>query len=110
MKQCLVLATLCGAAAARSAVRAPGHVSRTTSVDRLRDGAEPSDALLQATFASNALYASSLAEATAEVGMLRKSVSSGEVVPNLGTKAEAIFTDAADKFAAGTPAGEADVM
>ena len=42
--------------------------------------------------------------------MLRKTVAGGEVVANLGAKAEALFADAADKFAAGTPAGEAEVM
>jgi len=105
---CLVVA-VCGAAA-RSAVHTPSGV-RSPAINRLRGGAsEPSDALLQATFASNALYASTLAEAAAEVAMLRKSVGASEIVPNLGAKAEALFTEAADKFAAGTPAGEADVM
>jgi hypothetical protein len=105
---CLVVA-VCGAAA-RSAVHTPSGV-RSPAINRLRGGAsEPSDALLQATFASNALYASTLAEAAAEVSMLRKSVGASEIVPNLGAKAEALFTEAADKFAAGTPAGEADVM
>lgn len=106
-----LLLAFCGAAAAsRSAVRAPAGSSRP-AVDRLRGGkSEPSDALLQATFASNALYSSTLAEANAEVAMLRKSVSAGEAVSSLGAKADAIFTEAADKFAAGTPAGEADVM
>ena len=42
--------------------------------------------------------------------MLRKSVGASEIVPNLGAKADALFSEAADKFAAGTPAGEADVM
>ena len=41
---------------------------------------------------------------------MRKSVASGEVVSDLGSKADALFADAAEKFAAGTPAGEADVM
>ena len=105
-----LLAVWCGAAAARTAVHAPGRVGRS-AVGRLRGGdAEPSDSLLQATFASNTLYASTLAEAAAEVAMLRKTVAGGEVVPNLGTKAETLFTDAADKYAAGTPAGEAEVM
>jgi hypothetical protein len=105
---CLVVA-VCGAAA-RSAVHTPGGVRRST-IDRLHGGAsEPSDSLLQATFASNALYASTLAEAAAEVSMLRKSVGASEIVPNLGAKADALFSEAADKFAAGTPAGEADVM
>ena len=94
----------------RSAVHTCSGV-RSPAINRLRGGAsEPSDALLQATFASNALYASTLAEAAAEVAMLRKSVGASEIVPNLGAKAEALFTEAADKFAAGTPAGEADVM
>ena len=105
----LLAVAVCGAAA-RSAVHTPGGVRRAT-IDRLHGGAaEPSDALLQATFASNALYASTLAEAAAEVSMLRKSVGASEIVPNLGAKADALFSEAADKFAAGTPAGEADVM
>jgi hypothetical protein len=105
----LLAVAVCGAAA-RSAVHTPVGLHRST-IDRLHGGAaEPSDALLQATFASNALYASTLAEASAEVSMLRKSVGAAEIVPNLGAKAEALFSEAADKFAAGTPAGEADVM
>ena len=105
----LLAVAVCGAAA-RSAVHTPGGVRRAT-IDRLHGGAaEPSDALLQATFASNALYASTLAEAAAEVSMLRKSVGASEIVPNLGAKADALFSEAADKFASGTPAGEADVM
>ena len=78
---------------------------------RLRGGAEdsPSDALLQATFACNKLYASVLAEASAEVAMLRKSVVSGEEVSSFGGKADAVLGDAGDKFASGTPEGDEEV-
>jgi len=105
------VATCLASAAARSAVHAAGRAPGRAVVNRLRGGAaEPSDTLLQATFACNALYSSTLADSAAEVALMRKSVASGEVVADLGTKADALFADAAEKFAAGTPAGEADVM
>jgi len=75
---------------------------------RLRGGSDsPSDALLQATFACNKLYASVLAEASAEIAMIRKSVA--EDVSGFGAKADAVLGDAAAKFSAGTPEGDEEV-
>lgn len=77
---------------------------------RLRGGLEePSDSLLQATFACNRLHATVLAEAMSEVAALRKTISGGDAVPDLGAKVDALLTDAAQKFAAETPEGDAEV-
>jgi hypothetical protein len=65
--------------------------------------------LLQATFSCNRLYSEVLAEAMAEVAALRKAVSTGEAVPAFGSKADGLLTDAADKFEAATPVGDAEV-
>ena len=82
---CLVVA-VCGAAA-RSAVHTPSGV-RSPAINRLRGGAsEPSDALLQATFASNALYASTLAEAAAEVYTWPRAIMSNGM-PSAGNHVE----------------------
>jgi hypothetical protein len=77
----------------------------------LRGGSveEPSDAVLQATFACNELYGQVLADATQDVGSLRKSVSGGEAVPTFGAKADEVIADAAAKFEADTPKGDAEV-
>ncbi len=103
------------AVAGRGAVLDPTRGSavcpttRLSALRRVRGGGEPSDALLQATFACNRLYASVLAEATAELGVLRKSVAGGEAGDNFGGAADALLTGVAEKFAAGTPAGDAEV-
>jgi len=100
------LAVLASAAAvtARSAVTSP-------RLWRVRGGSldEPSDALLQATFACNGLFASTLADAGAEITSLRAVIDAGDVHPNFGVKADAILADAMDKFTAETPAGDGDV-
>ena len=100
------------AAEARSAIgSSPTRPSRSaSSLLNLRGGAEPSDALLQATFACNQLYSSVLAEATAEIGVLRKSVTGGEAISSFGAKADEILADAIDKFEGDMPKGEAEVM
>ena len=71
----------------RSAVPAASGALRPTrgagaSLMRLSGGAsnEPSDALLQATYACNQLSAATLADAQGEVAALRKSVAGGEAV------------------------------
>jgi hypothetical protein len=76
----------------------------------LRGGAaEPSDALLQATYACNQLSAQVLSDAMSEVAALRKGVSGGETIPTFGAKVDEIVADAVDKFTANTPKGESDV-
>ena len=70
---------------------------------------EPTDALLQATYACNELSASTLADGQAEVAALRKSVAGGEAIPTFGAKADELVADALDKFEADTPKGDADV-
>lgn len=106
-----LLAVFIAAAAAFSAPRSQTRSSPAPrSVLALRGGGgEPSEAMLQATFACNRLYASCLAEANAEVAMLRKTVAAGEDLSGFGAKADAVLADAEDKFSAGTPAGDADV-
>lgn len=76
----------------------------------LRGGAEEvSDALLQATFACNRLYATVLAEAASDVAMLRKAAAAGEDTSGFGAKADLLLTESADKFASGTPAADEEV-
>merc|ERR1719199_914451 len=76
----------------------------------LRGGArEPTDALLQATFACNQLYSSVLSDAMSEIGALRKSVAGGEAVRSFGAKADEIVSDALDKFEAAAQNGDAEV-
>lgn len=91
---------------ARSAIA--GHGVRTPLL-AFRGGAEPSDALLQATFACNELYSTVLSDALSEVAALRKSVANGEAVSTFGAKADELIADALDKFEADTPKGDADV-
>ena len=100
----------------RSAVPAASGALRPTrgagaSLMRLSGGAsnEPSDALLQATYACNQLSAATLADAQGEVAALRKSVAGGEAVPTFGAKADELVADALDKFEAESPKGDADV-
>lgn len=76
---------------------------------RLRGGAEPSEEVLQATFACNRLFASCLADANAEVAMLRKMVANAEDLSSFGAKADAILSDAEEKFVAGTPSGSKEI-
>eukprot|EP00965_Chrysotila_dentata_P253971 6211722-Pleurochrysis_carterae.AAC.1 len=117
----LVYAALVAGVAARSAVLSTQPAQSQISLVRhasganarlrcLRGGAsEPSDALLQATFACNRLYASVMAEAAAEVVMLRKAAATGEDARDFGAKVDTLLSDAAEKFAAGTPAGNEEV-
>lgn len=112
----LFVLTVCAAVGvhARSAVSQPGSISSISSLRRLRGGLdesseEPTDALLQATFACNRLYSTVLAEAMSEVSSLRKSIAAGETVPEFGSKADDLLANAAAKFEAETPEGDADV-
>jgi hypothetical protein len=111
---------LCGAlwaVAARSVVqrgsldtRLPRQGSRAAvAALRLRGGAEPSEELLQATFACNRLFASCLAEANKDVVMLRRMVANSEDLTGFGAKADAIVSDAETKFMAGTPSGSQEI-
>lgn len=108
-----LLALAAGLSARSALLSAPGaqplHV-----LHRLRGGLddsaeEPSDALLQATFACNRLYTTVLSEAMSEVSALRKSIAAGEAVPEFGAKADEILANAAAKFEAEAPDGDADV-
>lgn len=108
----LLCAALAGVAARSAVLRGGGAVQahglsspRSLVALRLRGGAEPSEELLQATFACNRLYAACLAEASAEVAMLRKAVAGAEELSGFGAKADAIITAAENRFAAGAPAG-----
>jgi len=107
----LFVSALCLSAHARTV--APGAGLRSpsrTALLRLSGGAaEPSDALLQATYACNQLSGTTLADAQAEVAALRKSVVGGEAVPTFGAKADEIIGDALDKFDAESPKGDAEV-
>ena len=110
----MVLAGLTAVAHGRSAVSAPPASLRPvrgpSPLLDLRGGdAEPSDALLQATYSCNELYSSVLTDAMGEVAGLRKSVASGEAVPTFGAKADELITDALDKFEAGAPKGDTEV-
>jgi len=96
------------AVAAASASRA-SRSGRESPLLALRGGAEPSDALLQATFSCNQLYSSVLSDAMSEVNALRKSVTGGEAVPTFGAKADELIADAVDKFEAEAPKGDAEV-
>jgi len=77
----------------------------------LRGGSveEPSDAVLQATFACNELFGQVLGDAVQEVSALRKSVTGGEAVPTFGAKADEVIADAVGKFEAAMPKGDAEV-
>ena len=116
----LLLGALCAASAhARSASTMPSashslplRPARGSGalLERLRGGGdEPSDAVLQATFACNQLGATVVADSMAEVAALRKSVASGEAVPTFGAKADELVSDAMDKFEAEMPKGDAEV-
>ena len=112
----IALAVLCSCAPARArsaaaGVTAPLRPSRAgESAFSLRGGAsEPSDALLQATFAANRLTSSVLADATGEISALRKRVAGGEAVLTFGAKADELLADALNKFEAETPKGDAEV-
>jgi len=112
----LAVLALCAVAHAGSSSRSVVASSRRSlsagAVEalQLRGGAaEPSDTLLQATFACNRLHATVLAEAMSEIAALRKIIATGEPVAGFGVKADALLTDAAQKFAAETPAGDAEV-
>jgi len=88
---------------------APPASSRGALLRLSGGAAEPSDSLLQATYACNALSASTLADAQAEVAALRKSVAGGEAIPTFGAKADELITDALDKFDADSPKSDAEV-
>ena len=98
---------------ARSATSAPAvrpSRSAAAALLRLSGGAsEPSDAMLQATYACNQLAASTLADAQSEVAALRKSVTGGEAIPTFGAKADELVSDALDKFDADSAKGDAEV-
>merc|ERR1719393_1129774 len=102
---------LAASAEARHAVSASGGLrsQRGAALMALRGGAEPSDAVLQATYACNQLSASVLADAQAEVAALRKSVTGGEAIPTFGAKADELVADALDKFEAESGKGDAEV-
>lgn len=105
----ILAALVCSCAAERAAVlsRPSSQAAALLPQQRLRGGAaEVSDDMLQATFACNRLYASVLADASAEVAELRKLTAGGEAVPDFGTKADDLLTEAAEKFASSTPAGQ----
>mmetsp|Transcript_30541 Transcript_30541/g.83660 ORF Transcript_30541/g.83660 Transcript_30541/m.83660 type:complete len:348 (+) Transcript_30541:300-1343(+) len=89
--------------------RAEKVVSLRSASLRLRGGAEPSEEVLQATFACNRLFASCLADANAEVSMLRKMVANAEDLSGFADKADAIISNAEEKFAAGTPSGSQEI-
>jgi len=112
-RRLLLCALVADAASARSALPSPGlRAGRggAGALLALRGGAgEPSDAILQAVYACNALSASVLADSAAEVAALRKSVAAGEAVPTFGAKADELVADALDKFEADTPKGDSEV-
>ena len=109
LTRCLLVALVAGAAA-RSSMPRPAVGTSAATLRRLRGGAgEPSDALLQATFACNRLYARVLAETLSEVATLRKAIGAGEAVPAFGEKADAVLADATAKFEAEMPEGDAEV-
>ena len=101
-------ALVCSSAAERAAVlsRPSSHAGSLLPQQRLRGGAAPSDEMLQATFACNRLYASVLADASAEVAALRKAVAGGEAIPDFGTRADMLLTEAAEKFSSSNPKGD----
>ena len=105
----LIFASLVAGVAGRSAISSPMLASRGGSLLELRGGAEPSDAILQATYACNALSSSVLADAQGEVAALRKVVTGGEAIPAFGEKVDALIADALDKFETETPKGDAEV-
>jgi hypothetical protein len=115
--RCLLLCGALWSAEARSAVHRGSIDARlqrqgsraAVAVMGLRGGAEPSEEVLQATFACNRLFASCLADANAEVAMLRKMVANAEDLSSFGAKADAIMSDAEGKFAAGTPSGSKEI-
>ena len=103
----LVIALFASVGASRSAVLRP---QGAVNLLRLRGGAqEPSDTLLQATFACNKLHTTVLAEAQSGVAALRKAISTGEAVPAFGEKSDALLADAVAKFSAEMPEGDAEV-
>ena len=108
MSRLMIAATL-AAASASGLARGFTHSTGRSALLSLRGGAEPSDAVLQATYACNQLCASVLADAQGEVAALRKSVAGGEAVPAFGAKADELLADARDKFEAETPKGDAEV-
>lgn len=102
---CLCLAS----ASARPAVSSAALRPSRASLLALRGGSEPSGALLQATYACNALFSSVLDDAKGEVAALRKVVSGGEAVASFGSKADELVADAVAKFQADAPKAEGDV-
>ncbi|KAL1520354.1 hypothetical protein AB1Y20_021944 [Prymnesium parvum] len=96
-------------ASARSALLHSSPARARDALSLLRGGGEPSDELLQATFACNRLHATVLAEATSELAALRKTLRGGEAVQGFGAKADELLSSAAAKFEAEAPKGESDV-
>ena len=83
-----VLLCLCAQPVLSRVLSQPGLRVDRGAVLRLSGGAEPSDAVLQATFTLNKVSASALADAQAEIAALRKSVTGGEAIPMFGAKAD----------------------
>jgi len=112
----LVCVALTGVAA-RAAVLRPGAVVQPSALGarsagaalRLRGGSEPSEAVLQATFACNRLYATCLAEANEGVALLRKMVATAEDLSGFGAKADALLADAQTRFDAGVPSASEEI-
>ena len=111
LRAALLLVSLAGGVRGRAAVSQGALRPARGAVLALRGGGgdEPSDAVLQATYACNALSSTVLADAMSEVAALRKSVTSGEAVPSFGTKADELIGDAVSKFEADMPQGDAQV-
>lgn len=110
------MAVLCSCAQVHARYAAAGVITPLRSSRfgeatlSLRGGAnEPSDSLLQATFAANRLTSSVLADASGEIAALRKRVAGGEAVPAFGAKADELLADALNKFEAETPKGDVEV-
>jgi len=110
MSASAALLSVFAAASGRSVISSGSlRAGRAGSLLELRGGAEPSDAILQATYACNSLSSSVLADAQGEVASLRKSVSGGEAIPAFGSKADDLISDALGKFEAETPKGDSEV-
>eukprot|EP00322_Chrysochromulina_rotalis_P003344 CAMPEP_0115850306 /NCGR_PEP_ID=MMETSP0287-20121206/11897_1 /TAXON_ID=412157 /ORGANISM="Chrysochromulina rotalis, Strain UIO044" /LENGTH=302 /DNA_ID=CAMNT_0003304301 /DNA_START=1 /DNA_END=909 /DNA_ORIENTATION=+ len=105
----MAVASEAGSVPPRSAVGAPATRASRGALALRGGAAEPSDALLQATYSCNQLYSTVLADAMSDVAALRKSVTGGEAVPTFGAKADELISDAVDKFEAEMPKGDTEV-
>lgn len=75
---------------------------------RLRGGATQRD-ILKATYESNQLRASLLAEAASKVAALRKSLVNGEAIPDFAETADEIIADALDTYETRAPKDDSEV-